>query len=100
MLVSKNASIQHIAKMAKLYRNSIASTNLYVISKTIDCDMSELFDFSIDQIKCKMYVKYSVLEPIVAQINELSQVLYRQDMVIDGFQECEIKDLRYHLCTG
>ena len=100
MLKSDNKRIVYIAKMSNTYRHSIIAENLSLISKRLDCDIFTLCQYSVSQIKKCLLSKYSAVEPIVAQICELSQVLQNQNVFIEGFEKHEVEELLYTLCTG
>ena len=99
MQKSDNKRMEFIAKLSNTDRNSIIAVNLTMIAKKLNCDVSQLYQYSINELKDCMSAKYVVVEQDVAHIKELLQVLTEPNVFIQGFEYEEVKDLIYFLCT-
>ena len=99
MLESENVKVKFLVRKALLDSNSIINTNVSVIAKAAGCDRSEVLLSQVCEIKRCLHKKYTEVDSIVNQIDEL---LYAQSANVFslGLTPDEIRDILTELCTN
>lgn len=99
MLESKNTKVRFITGKAMMDVNSIIYANMEIVAKRVECTVQQLLKYDSHYVKLCMQKRYSHVEPVVGQITELLNVIYRT-VLVEGFDDEELKDILYVLCTA